>query len=31
VFVLAGFALGRGGLEVLDFDPRSARQGAASE
>jgi NhaP-type Na+/H+ or K+/H+ antiporter len=23
VFVLAGFALGQGGLEVLDFDPRS--------
>jgi NhaP-type Na+/H+ or K+/H+ antiporter len=23
VFVLAGFALGHGGLEVLDFDPRS--------
>jgi NhaP-type Na+/H+ or K+/H+ antiporter len=23
VFVLAGFALGEGGLEVLDFDPRS--------
>jgi sodium/hydrogen antiporter len=23
VFVLAGFALGRGGLEVLEFDPRS--------
>jgi sodium/hydrogen antiporter len=23
LFVLAGFALGQGGLEVLDFDPRS--------
>jgi NhaP-type Na+/H+ or K+/H+ antiporter len=23
LFVLAGFALGRGGLELLDFDPRS--------
>src|SRR3954453_9067260 len=23
LFVLAGFALGNGGLEVLDFDPRS--------